>query len=165
MSTRSERARKRAVKQRNQRIGFIAILLVIVAAIAFLVFGDTLFPGISSAEQVNWTTTASGLKIADTLLGSGNPVKTGDTVSVHYTGYLEDGTKFDSSLERGAPFEFTVGQGRVIKGWEEGLLGMQVGGKRSLLIPPDLGYGPQGYPPVIPPNATLRFEIELVAIQ
>lgn len=165
MSTRSERAQKRAIKQRNQRIGVIVLLLLIVAAIAFLAFGDKLFTSKSTMDDLDWTTTASGLQIADTVIGSGNPVKPGDTVSVHYTGFLTDGTKFDSSLDRNTPFEFTVGQGRVIPGWEEGLVGMQVGGKRSLLVPPDLGYGVQGYPPIIPGNAILRFEIELIAIQ
>ncbi len=165
MSTRSERAQKRAIKQRNQRIGLVLFLILAVAAIAYLAFGDQLFSGGSSPDEITWTTTASGLKISDTAPGSGTPVKPGDTVSVHYSGYLTDGTKFDSSLDRNSPFEFTVGAGRVIPGWEEGLVGMQVGGKRSLLIPPNLAYGVQGSPPIIPGNATLRFDIELLAIK
>lgn len=165
MSTRSERAQKRAIKQRNQRIGVAVFLLIVIAAIAYLAFGDQIFSNRSSTSEIEWTATASGLKIHDAQLGTGNPVAVGDTVSVHYTGYLLDGSKFDSSFDRNAPFEFTVGSGGVIPGWEEGLVGMQVGGKRNLLIPPELAYGTQGYPPVIPGNATLRFEIELLEIQ
>lgn len=165
MSTRSERAQKRAIKQRNQRLGLGVFFLLAIAAILYLVFGDQLFSKSLSSGEENWKTTASGLQVADSVVGSGETVKSGDTVSVHYTGYLMDGTKFDSSLDRNAPFEFTVGAGQVIAGWEEGLLGMQVGGKRNLLIPPELGYGVQGYPPIIPGNAVLRFEIELLAIK
>jgi FKBP-type peptidyl-prolyl cis-trans isomerase len=83
---------------------------------------------------------------------------------VHYTGWLVDGTKFDSSIDAGSPFTFTIGAGRVIRGWEEGVAGMRVGGTRKLIIPPQLGYGAQGYPPVIPENATLIFDVELLAI-
>lgn len=96
--------------------------------------------------------------------GAGAEAKTGDTVSVHYTGYLEDGTKFDSSVDRGTPFEFTLGENAVIQGWEIGVLGMKVGEVRRLVIPPQFAYGPNGYPPVIPENATLAFEVELLAI-
>jgi peptidylprolyl isomerase len=165
MSTRSERAQKRAIKQRNQRIGLVVFLLLAAAAIAYLAFGDQLFTSTASPNGGDWTTTASGLKWQDTQIGSGDTAATGDTVSVHYSGYLADGTKFDSSLDRGAPLQFTIGAGQVIPGWEEGLVGMQTGGKRTLLIPPDLAYGDRGYPPVIPANATLRFEVELIAIQ
>ncbi len=164
MSTRSERAQKRAIKQRNQRIGIGIFFLLVIAALAYLAFGSQLFTKDTPIEEANWITTASGLKISDITPGSGDPVKIGDTVSVHYTGYLVDGQKFDSSLDRNAPFEFIVGQRQVIAGWDEGLLGMKVGGKRTLLIPPELAYGFQGYPPIIPGNATLRFEIELLEI-
>lgn len=106
-----------------------------------------------------------GLKIEVLKEGSGTEAKVGDTVSVHYTGTLEDGTKFDSSLDRGEPFSFTLGQNRVIQGWEQGVLGMKVGEQRKLIIPPELGYGPSGTPGgPIPPNATLHFDIELLGL-
>lgn len=96
--------------------------------------------------------------------GSGPEAKVGDTVEVHYTGTLENGSKFDSSLDRGKPFSFPLGSGMVIKGWDGGVAGMKVGEKVRLTIPPELGYGPMGYPPVIPPNATLIFEVELLSV-
>ena len=107
-------------------------------------------------------TTESGLKYIVEVFGNGELPKTGDKVKVHYTGTLEDGTKFDSSHDRGQPFSFTLGDYRVIKGWEEGLLNMKKGAKRTLIIPPALGYGEKGAGGVIPPNATLMFEVELV---
>jgi FKBP-type peptidyl-prolyl cis-trans isomerase FkpA len=105
------------------------------------------------------------LKSEDLTVGGGDEAKTGKTVSVHYTGTLTDGSKFDSSLDRGKPFEFQLGAGRVIKGWDQGVLGMKVGGKRKLTIPSELAYGAQGFPPVIPPNSTLVFEIELLGVR
>ncbi|MEA3349375.1 MAG: FKBP-type peptidyl-prolyl cis-trans isomerase [Chloroflexota bacterium] len=109
-------------------------------------------------------TTDSGLNYEDTITGDGVEAKAGDSVKVHYTGWLEDGTQFDSSVDRNEPFEFTLGAGQVIQGWDEGVAGMKVDGKRNLLIPPKLGYGSQGAGNVIPPNATLLFEVELLAI-
>ena len=111
------------------------------------------------------TTTPSGLKYEDLKEGEGPVAKKGDTVEVHYTGWLKDGKKFDSSVDRGRPFSFELGAGMVIKGWDEGVAGMKAGGKRKLTIPPELGYGPNGYPPVIPPNSTLVFEVELLDIK
>lgn len=110
--------------------------------------------------------TVSELNIETTKEGTGDRVvKSGDTISVHYTGRLTDGTKFDSSVDRGTPFTFTIGAGQVIKGWDEGLLGMKVGEKRTLTIPADKGYGATGAGGVIPPNATLIFDTELVSIK
>jgi peptidylprolyl isomerase len=114
-------------------------------------------------------TTASGLTIADTKVGAGAEARPGNSCVMHYTGWLYEGgakgTKFDSSLDRGEPFEFPLGQGRVIKGWDEGVAGMKVGGKRTLIIPPQLGYGARGAGGVIPPNATLMFDVELLGVK
>jgi FKBP-type peptidyl-prolyl cis-trans isomerase FkpA len=108
------------------------------------------------------TTTPSGLIIDELVIGAGAEAATGQQVTVHYTGWLTNGTKFDSSKDRGDPFIFPLGAGRVIKGWDEGVQGMKVGGKRKLTIPPALGYGARGAGGVIPPNATLVFEVELL---
>ncbi|MBI5167969.1 MAG: FKBP-type peptidyl-prolyl cis-trans isomerase [Candidatus Eisenbacteria bacterium] len=108
---------------------------------------------------------ASGLIYEDLVVGNGTMADPGLTVSVHYTGWLTDGTKFDSSLDRGSPFAFTLGAGQVIRGWDEGVKGMRIGGKRKLTIPPDLGYGSAGAGGVIPPNATLVFEVQLLGVK
>lgn len=110
------------------------------------------------------TTQPSGLIIEEVTAGSGAAAAPGQTVSVHYTGWLMDGTKFDSSKDRNEPFEFPLGAGYVIRGWDEGVQGMQAGGVRKLTIPPELGYGVRGAGGVIPPNATLVFEVELLEI-
>jgi FKBP-type peptidyl-prolyl cis-trans isomerase FkpA len=110
-------------------------------------------------------TTASGLVYEDTVVGEGAEAVAGNYVSVHYTGWLTNGKKFDSSKDRDEPFEFPLAQRHVIAGWDEGVQGMKVGGTRKLTIPPELGYGARGAGGVIPPNATLVFEVELLAIQ
>ena len=107
-------------------------------------------------------TTASGLQIKTLVVGTGSKAELGKTVVVHYTGWLLDGTKFDSSVDRGTPFEFPLGGGRVIKGWEEGVATMNIGGKVELTMPPELAYGASGAGGVIPPNATLKFEVEFL---
>jgi FKBP-type peptidyl-prolyl cis-trans isomerase len=114
-------------------------------------------------------TTDSGLQYDDTQIGDGDTATAGQYVTVHYTGWLwengEKGEKFDSSLDRNDPFEFGLGQGMVIQGWDEGVQGMKIGGKRSLIIPPELGYGARGAGGVIPPNATLLFEVALLGVE
>jgi FKBP-type peptidyl-prolyl cis-trans isomerase len=107
---------------------------------------------------------AEKVQIKDTKVGKGATAKVGDNVSVDYTGWLMDGTKFDSSIGK-APFAFTIGAGQVIEGWDQGVAGMKVGGTRVLIIPSSLGYGPQGYPPTIPGSATLKFEVKLLAVR
>ena len=120
----------------------------------------------SNTSEVNMAdetvTTASGLQIKTLVVGTGDKAEPGKTAVVHYTGWLLDGTKFDSSVDRGTPFEFPLGAGRVIKGWDEGVATMNIGGKAELIIPADLAYGPSGAGGVIPPNATLKFEVEFL---
>jgi FKBP-type peptidyl-prolyl cis-trans isomerase FkpA len=127
-----------------------------------------LFPGAGFVQE-KFVTTKSGLKYLDTKIGTGEEAKKGMNVTVHYTGWLYEkgrrGVKFDSSVDRGQPFTFPLGGGRVIKGWDEGVAGMKVGGKRELIIPPDLAYGANGIGGVIPPNATLDFEVELLKVE
>jgi FKBP-type peptidyl-prolyl cis-trans isomerase FkpA len=141
-----------------------AIAMMIVAApLAFM-------PTIAAAQTAGKTmTTASGLQIIDTTVGTGASPKPGQTCVMHYTGWLyEDGKKgkkFDSSVDRNEPFEFPIGQHRVIAGWDEGVATMKVGGKRTLIIPPALGYGARGAGGAIPPNATLMFDVELLAVK
>lgn len=117
----------------------------------------------SMTEQT--VTTASGLTYLDLTVGTGRLAELGDTASVHYTGWLADGKKFDSSVDRKEPFSFRLGAGQVIKGWDEGVMGMKIGGKRKLTIPPQLGYGARGAGGVIPPNATLTFDVELLDLR
>ncbi|MDZ8078584.1 MAG: FKBP-type peptidyl-prolyl cis-trans isomerase [Nostoc sp. SerVER01] len=116
-------------------------------------------------SDANAVTTPSGLKYVEIKEGTGATPERGQTVEVHYTGTLQDGTKFDSSRDRGQPFKFKIGVGQVIKGWDEGLSTMKVGGRRNLIIPPELGYGPRGAGGVIPPNATLLFDVELLGVK
>jgi len=144
-----------------------------VATTAILVLTATILWAQTAAPNTNAPTkvtgdgvkTASGLQYWDIKVGTGAEAKQGSHVTVHYTGWLTSGKKFDSSVDAGKPFEFTIGRGDVIKGWEEGVAGMKVGGKRQLRIPPELGYGASGYPGVIPANATLIFDIQLLGVK
>ena len=143
-----------------------------VMALAFIAAAGTIVPGPSIATAQTSgkpMTTPSGLQIIDTKVGTGATPKAGQTCVMHYTGWLYEngakGKKFDSSVDRGEPFEFPIGQKRVIAGWDEGVASMKVGGKRTLIIPPELGYGARGAGGVIPPNATLMFEVELLAVK
>ena len=160
MTIRTERAERRRVKQQRQRLIISTTALALIGLTVYFIFSSQA----NSKENNAMITTASGLQYQDIKEGNGDAVRAGDKVSVHYTGWLENGKKFDSSLDRGKPFEFTVGKGQVIAGWDEGLQGMKPGGKRKLVIPPQLGYGERGAGSVIPPNAALIFEVELVKI-
>lgn len=168
---RSERARRRQQRRRTQQIALAVVALVIVALLAINFWPDQTAGvdpesgfalGLSDAEVI---TTASGLQYQDEVVGTGAEAAAGNTVTVHYTGWLTDGTKFDSSVDRVQPFSFPLGAGRVIQGWDEGVAGMKVGGVRILSIPSDLGYGPNGAPPTIPGGATLIFQVELLDVE
>jgi peptidylprolyl isomerase len=141
--------------------------IALAAALTGIVAVGTSTP--SNAQAAKTMTTASGLQIADGKVGTGATPKPGQTCVMHYTGWLYEngakGKKFDSSVDRGEPFEFPIGQKRVIAGWDEGVASMKVGGKRTLIIPPALGYGSRGAGGVIPPNATLIFEVELLDVK
>ena len=132
----------------------LGVLLLAIGGVAFYLYG-----------RGSETTTDSGLKYVDEVVGTGTSPAPGKMVTVHYTGTLTNGTKFDSSRDRNEPFTFPIGKGRVIKGWDEGVMSMKVGGKRKLIIPPELGYGKMGSPPTIPPNSTLVFEVELLDVK
>ena len=140
----------------------LAAALVLAATFATAIPANAQTPG-------KKMTTASGLQIIDTTVGTGATPARGQTCVMHYTGWLYEngvkGKKFDSSVDRGQPFEFPIGTGRVIKGWDEGVATMKVGGKRTLIIPPALGYGERGAGGVIPPNATLMFDVELLGVK
>ena len=146
-----------------------ALALSVALAGATLLAAGAATPAAAQTSGSKMTTTASGLKIEDTKVGTGASPKTGQTCVMHYTGWLyengQKGKKFDSSVDRNEPFEFPIGMKRVIAVWDEGVATMKVGGKRTLIIPPDLGYGARGAGGVIPPNATLMFEVELLAVK
>ena len=135
---------------------------IIILCVALAIIGVVLWKYFSAAGSE--ITTGRGLKYVDEVVGTGESPSPGKTVTVHYTGRLENGTKFDSSVDRGQPFEFIIGVGQVIKGWDEGVMTMKVGGKRKLIVPPDLGYGADS-PDPIPPNSTLIFEVELLDVR
>jgi len=138
-------------------------VMAAIALCAVVAFADTTAPTRPTGKKQ--VTTASGLKYFDLKAGSGEEPKKGQKVTVHYTGWLTDGKKFDSSVDSNEPFVFTIGVGQVIKGWDEGVETMKVGGKRQLLVPPDLGYGERGFADLIPPKATLIFDVELLAVE
>lgn len=143
------------------RLQHLLTAMLLAAAMVFIMPNDS--------EAQDTITTSSGLRYVDSATGAGEAAKAGDNVVVHYTGWLyvdgEKGSKFDSSVDRGQPFNFPLGAGRVIGGWDEGVAGMRPGGKRTLIIPPALGYGARGAGGVIPPNATLMFDVELIEIR
>jgi FKBP-type peptidyl-prolyl cis-trans isomerase len=147
------------------KYGLLVLVMLLLAAFA-LAQTKSNAPGSAGPTKVtgDGTKTSSGLQYWDIKVGSGRMADKGNTVRVHYTGWLTNGKKFDSSVG-GQPFGFRIGGGEVIKGWEEGVTGMKVGGKRQLRIPPGLAYGAQGYPGAIPPNATLVFDIELLRVE
>jgi FKBP-type peptidyl-prolyl cis-trans isomerase FkpA len=143
----------------------ISTSLALVIALGLIPFSACTKKEAAEGGAPTAATSAGGLTSEDLKVGSGTEATPGKTVSVHYTGWLTDGTKFDSSVDRGEPFNFSLGSGAVIKGWDQGVQGMKVGGKRKLTIPPELGYGAQGAGGVIPPNATLVFEVELLDVR
>ncbi len=147
---------------------WVRTALSLMTALIGLFVAGTVTPAVAqSAEKA--MTTASGLQIIDSKVGSGATPRTGQTCVMHYTGWLYQGgakgKKFDSSVDRGEPFEFAIGRGQVIRGWDEGVATMRVGGKRTLIIPPELGYGARGAAGAIPPNATLIFDVELLDVK
>ncbi len=157
----------------NKRIGLLLPAALVAALASAPAVADetkpTPAPEAAKKSESKMKTTPSGLQYEDTVEGTGASPKSGQTCVMHYTGWLWEngakGKKFDSSVDRGTPFTFPIGQGRVIKGWDEGVSTMKVGGKRTLLIPPQLGYGARGAGGVIPPNATLLFEVELLDVK
>jgi peptidylprolyl isomerase len=150
----------------TRRAGALSALAIIAAPGAL---ADAAFTAATAQAAGKPVTTPSGLQIIDTQVGTGASPKTGQTCVMHYTGWLYEsgakGKKFDSSVDRGQPFEFPIGRGQVIAGWDEGVATMKVGGKRTLIIPPALGYGARGAGGVIPPNATLIFDVELLGLK
>jgi peptidylprolyl isomerase len=150
----------------SKKMAALAALLTILFAPATGMEAKGLFSkDKNKLAQAQDVTTPSGLKYKDVAVGNGPAPRQGQRVSVHYTGWLTNGTKFDSSRDRGEPFQFTLGRGEVIKGWDEGVASMKVGGRRKLTIPPHLAYGSRGAGGAVPPNATLIFDVELLGIQ
>jgi len=176
---REQRRSQRIAKRNRQRIIIGIIVLLLVAVIAIFVYRD--YASKTQSQAGNYpigtldstpptisasaVTTASGLKYEDLQVGTSTAAKSGDSITVNYTGWLTNGTKFDSSIDRGQTSDFIIGVGNVIAGWDEGIPGMKVGGTRLLVIPPTLGYGSSGSGSIIPPDSTLIFEVQLVAIK
>jgi len=156
-ASRATYSRKNQSSKKNVYIAAGIIGAIAIAVVVFLVIRG----GSAGAE----VTTASGLKYVDEVVGKGESPAPGMMCTVHYTGWLEDGTKFQSSLDSKKPLEFRIGTGSVIRAWDEGVMTMKVGGKRKLIVPSNLGYGPPGSPPLIPPDANLVFEVELLAVK
>jgi FKBP-type peptidyl-prolyl cis-trans isomerase len=144
---------------------FYSVVKILSFTFCFIIAITNFSSCTKKSTELREITTSSGLKYIDEVEGTGESPKTGYKVTVHYTGTLEDGTKFDSSRDRNQPFTFKIGMGQVIKGWDEGVMTMKVGGKRKLIIPPHLAYGSTGIGDKIPPNSTLVFEIELLEIR
>ena len=142
-----------------------AAFLLLTATVLLAQTADKPNPSAPTKVTGDAVKTASGLQYWDINIGTGAEAKPGSLVTVHYTGWLTTGKKFDSSADAGKPFDFTIGRGQVIKGWDEGVAGMKVGGKRQLRIPADLAYGEKGYPGVIPANATLIFDVQLLSVK
>lgn len=157
----AERAQARRAKQRKTRIIAAVVIFALVAAGATYLFA----PFARRGGEGVVVTTPSGLKYTDIVVGNGPGLRPGQTAVVHYTGTLTNGTKFDSSRDRGQPYSFVFGQAPMIKGWDEGLSTMKVGGRRRLTVPPALGYGAAGRPPSIPGGATLLFDLELLDVK
>ena len=165
-------SRAKAKKQADRQIAIFGGI-VILAVLAYFTYNFMQSRSTNNMSDIPFVdpnveivTTASGLQYQDLVVGDGAVAEAGQNVSVHYTGWLTDENKFDSSKDRNQPFEFPLGKGRVIKGWDEGVAGMAVGGTCLLIIPPELGYGPQGAGGgLIPPNATLIFQVELLEIK
>ena len=154
----------------NQRVLFSLLAIILLLGLGFLIFRERQTPP-PPTEEFNFQpisptqAPSTTLKIEDIRIGTGSAVKEGDTVIIHYEGKFANGQVFDSSYKRNTPFETEIGVGRVIEGWDKGLLGMKIGGKRKLTIPPNLGYGARGVQNVIPPNAVLIFDVELLDIK
>ena len=162
VTKKSALARKREAQEARQRrksrlkaAGIGAVVFVVLSALVGTILYFTVFK----------ESPPKSLVIKDLVVGTGDEAQVGDNVTVDYTGWLWHGKKFDSSIDRGEPYPFILGAGNVIKGWDQGVVGMKVGGTRKLIIPPDLAYGAAGSPPKIPPNATLVFEVELLAVE